>query len=43
MAHSMYDKVPSEKWTAAEISALQMEADRLEQLRIERIVNKGVK
>ena len=43
MAQSMYNQVPSEKWTTAEISALQMEADRLEQLRIERIVNKGVK
>jgi len=43
MSQSMYNQVPSEKWTAAEISALQAEADMLEQLRIERIVNKGVK
>jgi len=41
MSQSMYNQVPSEKWTASELSALQAEADRLEQLRIERIVKKG--
>ena len=43
MSQSMYNQVPSEKWSPEEISALQAEADMLEQLRIERIVNKGVK
>jgi cytochrome c-type biogenesis protein CcmH/NrfG len=41
MSVGIYDQVPSEKWSPEEISALQMEADRLEQLRIERIVKKG--
>lgn len=41
MSAGIYDQVPSEKWSPEEISALQMEADRLEQLRIERIVKKG--
>lgn len=42
MANSMYNQVPEDRWTPEEMSALQMEADRLEQLRIERIVRKGL-
>lgn len=42
MASAMYNQVPEDKWTPEEISALQAEADRLEQLRIERIVKKGL-
>ena len=38
----MADYVPSEKLTPDEISALQAEADRLERLRVERIVLKGL-
>ena len=42
MANGIYNQVPEDKWTPEEISALQAEADRLEHLRIERIVKKGL-
>ena len=42
MANGIYNQIPEDKWTPEEMSALQMEADRLEQLRIERIVKKGL-